>query len=93
MGVIAIQTMMKGDKIYCTISDNGPGISDEIKTRIFEPFFTTKDVGMGTGLGLSIAYDIIVNKHDGTLEAENNHPRGTQFIICLPCKKDMPNAK
>jgi len=92
-GVITIQTIMKEDKINCTISDNGPGIPDKIKTRIFEPFFTTKEVGQGTGLGLSIAYDIIVNKHDGTIKAENNHPRGTQFTICIPCKKDLSNAE
>ncbi len=93
MGKIAIHTMMKGDEIFCTVSDNGPGVPDKIKTRIFKPFFTTKDVGQGTGLGLSIAYDIIVNKHDGTLKVEKNHPQGTQFIIGLPCKKDLPNAK
>jgi len=92
-GIITIETIMKGDKTYCTIADNGPGIPDKVKTRIFEPFFTTKQVGQGTGLGLSIAYDIIVNKHDGTLKAENNHPKGTQFIISLPCKKDLSNAQ
>jgi len=92
-GLIRIQTIMKEDKIYCTISDNGCGIPDKIKKRIFEPFFTTKEVGQGTGLGLSIAYDIIVNKHNGTLTAEKNTPKGTRFIICLPCKKDLSNAQ
>lgn len=34
------------------VTDNGPGIPEEIQSRIFKPFFTTKDVGEGTGLGL-----------------------------------------
>jgi len=92
-GIIRIHTIMKGDKIYCIISDNGSGIPDKIKKRIFEPFFTTKEVGQGTGLGLSISYDIIVNKHNGTLTVEKNSPKGTKFIICLPCKKDLSNAQ
>lgn len=91
-GKINIKTFLQHERACCTISDDGPGILENIRSRIFEPFFTTKQVGQGTGLGLSIAYDIIVTKHSGSLTVENNESRGTTFFISLPKKKDMPDA-
>jgi PAS domain S-box-containing protein len=83
-GNITISTSEDVSSIYCEISDDGPGIPDNIQTRIFEPFFTTKDVGKGTGLGLSIAYDIIVNKHNGTLNVKSESGNGASFRIQIP---------
>ena len=73
------------DHIQITISDNGPGISEEIKDKIFQPFFTTKPTGQGTGLGLSLSYDI-VKAHGGELIVNNKigQENGSQFIITLP---------
>jgi PAS domain S-box-containing protein len=87
-GNITIATSEDDYSVYCDISDDGPGIPLEIQTRIFEPFFTTKDVGKGTGLGLSIAYDIIVNKHNGTLNVKSEPGNGASFRIQLPKRKD-----
>jgi signal transduction histidine kinase len=70
--------------VVCVISDDGPGIPENIRMRIFDPFFTTKEPGKGTGLGLSISYDIIVNKHKGFLHVESEPHRGSSFIIELP---------
>ncbi|NRA25890.1 MAG: PAS domain S-box protein [Opitutales bacterium] len=67
-----------------SISDNGPGMSDETRKRVFEPFFTTKPVGVGTGLGLSVSYFIIAEGHDGKLEVESAPGKGTRFLISLP---------
>ncbi len=66
-----------------TVSDNGPGIDENIKERIFEPYFTTKDVGKGTGLGLSIVYGII-ERHKGRIEVDSRIGEGTAFTIYLP---------
>ena len=70
-----------------TVSDNGAGISPEIKAKIFQPFFTTKPTGQGTGLGLSLAYDIITKGHGGTIELESIEGEGTTFTVKLPIQK------
>ncbi len=86
-GKIAISTWSDDKSVYCRISDNGIGIKPEDKNRIFEPFFTTKEPGKGTGLGLSISYDIIVNKHKGTITVESEEGKGTQFLVAIPIRK------
>jgi len=65
------------------ISDNGPGIPQNVLDKIFQPFFTTKPTGQGTGLGLSLSYDII-KAHGGELKVETKEGEGTTFIILLP---------
>ncbi|OHD20314.1 MAG: hypothetical protein A2Y38_13190 [Spirochaetes bacterium GWB1_59_5] len=83
-GLIEITTRLEGDHVLLTIHDNGPGIPKKILNKIFDPFFTTKEPGKGTGLGLSISYDIIVNKHDGSIWVESEPGTGTTFFISLP---------
>ena len=73
--------------IIITITDNGPGIPDEMLDKIFQPFFTTKPAGEGTGLGLSLAYDIISKGHGGELKVRSKEGLGTEFEILLPIKK------
>ncbi len=70
-------------KVCLDISDNGPGIPDDIRNRIFEPFFTTKDVGVGTGVGLSVSYGI-VETHGGRITVESEAGVGTTFSVVLP---------
>ncbi|MCD8540640.1 MAG: ATP-binding protein [Leadbetterella sp.] len=57
--LVTVSTRKLKDEIQITVSDNGDGIPDEIRSKIFQPFFTTKPTGQGTGLGLSLSYDII----------------------------------
>jgi len=65
------------------VSDDGPGLAPEIRTKIFDPFFTTKPVGEGTGLGLAVAYNI-VKDHGGRIRVESEPGRGTSFVVELP---------
>jgi signal transduction histidine kinase len=91
-GCILIRTYEEGENVYCEISDNGPGIPSDVISKMFDPFFTTKDVGKGTGLGLSISYDIIVNKHKGSIIAENSVDGGACFKIRLPLTTEAGRA-
>ena len=70
--------------IRIAISDNGPGMSEDIRKRVFEPFFTTKIEGKGTGLGLSVSYFIITENHNGEMSVESTPEDGACFIIKLP---------
>ena len=86
-GTITVITRnMHNDSIEIQISDTGCGITEKNKEKIFQPFFTTKDIGKGTGQGLAIAYDIIVNKMNGTIDCESEMGHGTTFIITIPCQ-------
>ena len=83
-GRILISTGVKGAAVEIRIGDTGTGIPEEIKAKIFDPFFTTKDVGKGTGQGLSVAYNVVYDKHNGTIEVESVPGEGTTFVIRLP---------
>jgi hypothetical protein len=72
-----------GNAVLIGISDNGPGIPDEIKSQIFDPFFTTKPVGEGTGLGLSIVMGILKD-HQAEVEVRTQPGEGTEFILRFP---------
>ena len=71
--------------VVVEISDDGPGIPQDIQPRIFEQFFTTKGIGKGTGLGLSISYRIVVEMHKGDISFTSKHG-DTRFEIRLPMK-------
>ena len=70
--------------VVIKIADNGIGIPERLKQRLFEPLFTTKHIGKGTGLGLSIAHQIVVKKHNGTLEVNSQPGIGTELTIAIP---------
>jgi len=80
---ITIRTRCLNREILIEISDNGPGIPEELRQRVFDPFFTTKEVGSGTGMGLAVARDI-VNSYGGTIEIDSTPGNGTTFTIRLP---------
>ncbi|MEM9743013.1 MAG: ATP-binding protein [Pseudomonadota bacterium] len=66
-----------------SVSDTGPGMSEQLQQHIFEPFFTTKDDGDGSGLGLSIARDIVRQNH-GELRCTSSPGEGARFDLFLP---------
>jgi two-component system NtrC family sensor kinase len=83
--IISISTqVLDGKWVAINISDNGLGMTEEVKSKIFDPFFTTKPVGTGTGLGLAISYQIVVNKHRGQIICNSAPGQGTEFLIKIP---------
>lgn len=73
------------DNVKIVISDNGCGMTDEVKEKIFDPFFTTKEVGKGTGLGMHIVQKEI-EKHNATIQVKSVVGEGTSFFITVPKK-------
>ncbi|TCO70544.1 sensor histidine kinase [Rhodovulum euryhalinum] len=63
---IGVATRIEDGRAVLAVSDNGPGVPDELRQAIFDPFFTTKAVGKGTGLGLAISHKI-AEEHGGAL--------------------------
>jgi len=83
-GSIHISSCLKEEYVEIKIADNGIGIPHSLISKIYDPFFTTKPVGKGTGQGLAIAHDIIVNKHQGSIDVSSEEGQGSTFIIRLP---------
>jgi signal transduction histidine kinase/CheY-like chemotaxis protein len=81
-GTIRIATWSADDWTYCSITDTGVGMNEDVRRRAFEPFFTTKGP-QGTGLGLSVSHGI-VQRHGGELSLRANEPSGTIVTIRLP---------
>ncbi len=79
---LTIDTLKDGDFVKVTISDNGPGIPDDVVHKIFDPFFTTKALGEGTGLGLDIVHKIIT-QHNADIKV-HSEPGKTDFVLCFP---------
>ena len=82
-GTVDIATYFDDENVYISVSDTGPGVSQEVAEKIFEPFFTTKAAGEGTGLGLSVTYGII-RDHHGDIRVEESDGGGARFVIQLP---------
>jgi two-component system NtrC family sensor kinase len=85
-GRIEIATRCEPDGLSVSVSDNGPGIPEDVVQRVFEPFFSTKSEGEGTGLGLSICLGI-VKEHGGSMRVDQGGAgsgRGATFTVELP---------
>lgn len=84
---VSVSVEAHDGNIRIRISDNGEGMTDEVKQRLYENFFTTKPIGQGTGLGMGITRDIIENKHGGSITFESVEGEGTTFTFTIPIKK------
>ncbi len=81
---VTVSTGRMADGAEVRVTDNGLGMSADVRAKVFEPFFTTKPAGEGTGLGLSLSHDIVVQGYGGTLTMESVEGTGATFIVRLP---------
>ncbi len=81
-GHISFRIWDREDTVFISVSDNGVGMSEDIKKNIFDPFFTTKPA-VGTGLGMSTAYGIIL-RHGGNIKVESVVGKGSTFTLQFP---------
>ena len=91
-GKLTIVSWSTGGLIHVSISDTGPGMAQEVRSRIFEPFFTTKTIGVGTGLGLAICYGI-VKAHEGEILVQSAPGQGASFVVTLPVRRSEKTAE
>ena len=77
---------LPGDHLRISVSDDGVGMSDEVRDRAFEPFFTTKEVGKGTGLGLSQIFGF-VHQSGGDVDIDSTLGEGTTVSMYIPRAK------
>jgi signal transduction histidine kinase len=83
---ITIRTAASAESVRIQIADNGPGIPEAVKSQLFDPFFTTKPVGKGTGLGLSISYQVVTERHQGSIWCVSEPGHGAEFWIEIPIR-------
>ena len=90
-GEISIETNVikhnGSDFVELRVSDNGPGIPEDIRKQIFLPFVTTKMASKGTGLGLYLCRNII-EKYNGEIFHNTEFQQGTQFIVPIALGKN-----
>jgi len=83
---IMVRTEAVPGGVRFSVSDNGMGFSEQVRSRVFEPYVTTKS--KGTGLGLPIVKKI-VEEHCGMIQIENIRPHGARISITLPAADNL----
>ena len=83
-GDVTVRTRGTAGVLRIEVSDTGPGVAPDARTKVFDPFYTTKPVGKGTGLGLSVAHGIVA-MHGGRIWLEEGGP-GATFVMEIPVK-------
>jgi signal transduction histidine kinase len=72
------------DKVEIMLSDDGCGMSPEIRRHAFDPFFTTRRDQGSTGLGLHIVHNIVTNRLGGSIQLDTKPGEGTKVRIIVP---------
>ncbi|MDX6804445.1 PAS domain S-box protein [Terrihabitans rhizophilus] len=85
---LLFSTAAAGDYVKVSVTDNGPGMSEDVLSHACEPFFTTKEVGKGTGLGLSQVYGF-AGQSDGHLHIVTAPGQGASVSLYLPAKEPV----
>ena len=89
-GTIAIKVSACGaDDVEIIFSDDGCGMSPDVRRQAFDPFFTTRRHQGGTGLGLHIVYSVVTDRLGGQLRLSSEPGEGTDVRIILP--RQMPD--
>lgn len=91
---VTISVVDKDSGVHVCVSDDGPGMTEEVRSRCMEPFFTSKTRGVSTGLGLALVYGLVQDA-GGTIDLHSTPGNGTEFTLKLqdaqpPVPNDTP---
>lgn len=87
-GHVWLRTHCDGQWVILEVTDDGPGMPQDVLSRIFTPFFTTKEPGRGMGLGLAISHQLVTNV-GGDISVESRVDYGTTFRVHLPIYQEQ----
>jgi ligand-binding sensor domain-containing protein/signal transduction histidine kinase len=83
-GAISIEAKVAGAMVLLRYTDDGKGMSEEVRSQIFEPFFTTRRGQGGSGLGMHVVYNLVTQLLKGSIRVESSPGAGATFEIFLP---------
>lgn len=86
----AVRDPQRKDQVLLSVTDNGPGIKQELQHNVFEPFYTTRS--QGTGLGLAVVSSV-AKSHKGKVSLRSNPGEGCHIELCLPLLKQQITAE
>ena len=86
-GTITIRTEARGSRLRLTVSDDGVGMSEEVKARCMEPFFTVKHE-QNSGFGLGMVYGVVL-RHEGDIDIKSELGHGSDIVISLPLERPI----
>jgi signal transduction histidine kinase len=90
-GKIRVSARRIDGMVELAFSDDGVGISADIRNKIFEPFFTTQFGQGGSGLGLYLVYNMVTVSLRGRISVESEPGKGTTFLLALPQTREVPD--
>lgn len=91
-GIITITVRQTDDRAILFYSDNGIGMTEEVRAHAFDPFFTTARGVGATGLGMSIIYNLVMQRMGGTLDMQTAPGEGVFFTIGIPLRLHIPES-
>lgn len=83
VGRVTVWTKATNGTVRIGVTDDGPGMTPEVKARCMEPFFSTKPRDISTGMGLSLVYSLVMESN-GRIEVHSAPGEGTTFVVILP---------
>ncbi|MBC3766130.1 ATP-binding protein [Neptunicella marina] len=93
IGTIEIKVeMVAQQQLQITYTDNGKGLSDDLKKRIFDPFVTTKRGKGGSGLGMHLVFNLVTQGLGGNISVDSKEGQGVKFIIQFPVNRMLKNS-